>query len=120
MVRPGNSSLQVYLYAQPVDMRKQIDGLSALVEQSMTVSAFSKSLFVFVNKRKDKLKILYWEKNGFVIWHKRLEDNRFCWPKAGEPAQVSVKELNMLLDGYDIFRFKPHAPLKSVSGMTTR
>jgi transposase len=118
MIRPSNSSLKVYLYSEPVDMRKQIDGLSAVVEREMSLSPFSKSLFVFVNKRRDKLKMLYWEKNGFVVWHKRLEKNRFFWPKPGENVAVSVKELNMLLDGYDIFRFKPHEPLSLVNSVT--
>lgn len=118
MIRPSNSSLKVYLYSEPVDMRKQIDGLSAIVETEFTASPFSKSLFVFVNKRRDKLKILYWEKNGFVIWHKRLEDNRFHWPKPGEQPVCSVRDLNLLLDGYDIFKFKPHAPLNLVNSTT--
>ena len=112
MIRPSNSSLKVYLYDQPVDMRKSMDGLSVIVEQSMALSPFSKSLFVFMNKRRDKLKILYWEKNGFVLWYKRLEKQRFCRAKAEGTMVLSVKELNWLLDGYDIFNFKPHEPVK--------
>ena len=118
MIRPSNHSLKVYLYSEPVDMRKQIDGLSVIVEQHMELSAFGKQLFVFVNKRRDKLKILYWEKNGFVLWHKRLEENRFCWPQRGDSRQISVKELNLLLDGYDIFRFKPHKALNIVNSVS--
>lgn len=108
MIRPSNGSLKVYLYSRPVDMRKQIDGLSSIVELEMQLKPFAKSLFVFTNKRKDKLKILYWEKNGFVVWYKRLEKNTFCWFKADNCQSISVKELNFLLDGYDIFNFKPH------------
>lgn len=111
MIRPSNSSLKVYLYSKPVDMRRQIDGLSAIVEQQMQLKPFTKSLFVFVNKRKDKLKILCWEKNGFVVWYKRLEKNRFRWFKGDNDRNISVKELNFLLDGYDIFKFKPHDAL---------
>ena len=111
MIRPSNSSLKVYLYNQPVDMRKSVNGLSAIVEYEMDASAFSKSLFVFTNKRRDKLKILCWEKNGFVIWYKRLEKERFTWFKDDATKNISVKELNMLLDGYDVFKFKPHQPL---------
>lgn len=111
MIRPSNSSLKVYLYSEPVDMRKQADGLSAIVEQQMQLKVFSKSLFVFINKRKDKLKILCWEKNGFVVWYKRLEKERFRWFKSNDTRMLSVKELNWLLDGYDIFKFKPHQTL---------
>jgi transposase len=57
MIRPSNSSLKVYLYAEPVDMRRQIDGLAAIVEQQLSLSPFDKSLFVFVNKARDKVKI---------------------------------------------------------------
>jgi transposase len=111
MIRPSNSSLKVYLYNQPVDMRKSMNGLSGLVEQQMNASPFSKSLFVFTNKGRDKLKILYWEKNGFVVWYKRLEKERFTWFKDENPKSISVKELNFLLDGYDVFKFRPHQPL---------
>lgn len=111
MIRPSNGSLKVYLYSHPVDMRKQIDGLAAIVELEMQLKPFTKSLFVFTNKRKDKLKILCWEKNGFVVWYKRLEKNTFFWFKSDDCQSISVKELNFLLDGYDIVNFKPHAPV---------
>jgi transposase len=117
MIRPSNSSLQVYLYNQPVDMRKAMDGLAGIVEQHMQLSPFSRSLFVFVNKRRDKLKILVWERNGFIVWYKRLEKQRFHWFKDDKVRSLSVKELNWLLDGYDIFKFKPHQPLK-IAGVT--
>ena len=108
MIRPNNSSLKVFLHCDPVDMRKQMDGLSAIVQSEMEPSTFEKCLFIFSNKRRDKIKILAWEKNGFVVWYKRLEKQRFPWPKTGEACRLSVKELNMLLDGYDVFKFKPH------------
>lgn len=92
-------------------MRKQIDGLAAIVELEMQLKPFTKSLFVFTNKRKDKLKILCWEKNGFVVWYKRLEKNTFHWFNGSDNPNISVRELNFLLDGYDIFNFKPHAPV---------
>ena len=112
MIRPSNGSLKVYLYSQPIDMRKQMDGLAAIVEQHIQIKPFSQSLFVFINKRKDKLKILCWEKNGFIIWYKRLEQERFRWFKDDKTQTISVKELNWLLDGYDIFKFKPHQTLR--------
>jgi len=107
MIRPSNHSLKVYLYASPMDMRKQIDGLATTVEHDMHLNPSGKSLFVFMNKRRDKIKVLVWEKNGYVLWYKRLEKHRFAKLKNDRPT-LSVKELNMLLDGYDIDKFKPH------------
>ena len=112
MIRPSNSSLKVYVYSKAVDMRKQIDGLAALVQIEMELDPFTKSLFVFTNKRRDKLKILAWDKNGFLIWYKRLEKQRFPKLHNDNHRVLSIKDLNLYLDGYDIDRFKPHEPLK--------
>ena len=108
MLRPG-PDIQVYLYAEPVDMRKSIDGLSALVEQEMELSPAMESLFVFCNRGRDKIKLLCWERNGFIVWYKRLEKQRFRWPKDGETLALTGRELNWLLDGFDIFNNQPHA-----------
>src|SRR5262249_40484307 len=76
MMRPGDA-VEVYLYRGVVDMRKSIDGLSAIVEQELGLSPFAAKLFVFCNRRRDKIKVLYWERAGFVLWYKRLEKQRF-------------------------------------------
>ena len=110
MLRPENRC-QVYLYAEPVDMRKSIDGLSILVEQEMQLSPNISALFVFCNRGRDKIKMLCWERNGFIVWYKRLEKQRFRWPKTGETLQVSGQELNWLLDGFDVFNNQPHKNL---------
>lgn len=112
MIRPSNNSFKIFLYGKPVDMRKQSYGLSAIVESQMSLTTFSKSLFIFVNKRRNTLKILYWEKNRYVIWHKKLEKDRFYWFKDGDIRNITLKELNMLLDGYDVFKFKPHETIE--------
>ena len=75
MLRPGNDN-QVYLHAEAVDMRKSIHGLSALVERDMALPNSSEVLFVFCNRARDKIKMLSWERNGFVVWYKRLEKQR--------------------------------------------
>lgn len=108
MLRPSPET-QVYLYADIVDMRKSIDGLAVLVEQAMELPLTTQALFVFCNRGRDKIKLLYWERNGFVLWYKRLEKQRFIWPKPGETVTLSGQELNWLLDGFDIFNHKPHA-----------
>jgi transposase len=107
MLRP-EGKVRVYLYVDPVDMRKSIDGLSALVEQEMDLSPMNEALFVFCNRSRDKVKILCWERNGFIVWYKRLEKQRFRWPKAGDTLQLSGQALNWLLDGFDIFHNQPH------------
>ena len=73
MLRPDRTTTDVYLHRAPIDMRRQIDGLAALVEGVMKQNPLSGSLFAFINKRRDKLKILMWERNGFIVWYKRLE-----------------------------------------------
>ena len=110
MLRPDNG-VQVYLYSDPVDMRKSIDGLSALVEAEMAMSPSVEAMFVFCNRNRDKIKLLCWERNGFIVWYKRLEKQRFHWPRAGEHMDLSGQELNWLLDGFDLFSNKPHSPV---------
>ena len=108
MLRPDND-IKVYLYAEPVDMRKSIDGLSTLVEQEMALSPSMATLFVFCNRGRDKIKLLCWERNGFIVWYKRLEKQRLRWPKNGETLSLTGQELNWLLDGFDIFNNQAHS-----------
>lgn len=112
MLRP-ESSAQVYLYSGPVDMRKSIDGLAAIVEQELELSPMTEVLFVFCNRGRDKIKLLYWERNGFVLWYKRLEKQRFTWLQhdGDDAIQIDGYQLNLLLDGLDIFNNKPHEAL---------
>jgi transposase len=113
VLRPDPSIERVYLHRSPVDMRKQIDGLSLLAKDVILQDPMSGSLFVFVNARRNKLKILVWERNGFVIWYKRLEKQRFYWPRSSTETVLTLtgQQLNWLLDGYDVWRMKPHEAL---------
>lgn len=112
MMRPG-TGVPVYLCREPVDMRKSIDGLSVLVQEAMALNPFEEAVFVFCNRARDKVKILGWERNGFVLWYKRLESERFQWPErlGAAPMRLTGEQLNWLLDGYDIARMKPHKAL---------
>jgi len=93
-------------------MRKAINGLSVIVEAELSLTAFSGAVFVFVNKARDILKLLYWDKTGFALWHKRLEKERFKWPKASAMhVEVTPEQLTWLLDGYDISRMRAHEKL---------
>jgi transposase len=78
-----STALKVYLAPGYTDMRKAINGLSILVEQ-LELDPFSGHLFVFCNRSRKILKILYWDRNGFCLWHKRLEKQRFKWPETSE------------------------------------
>jgi len=105
--------IQVYLYCHVVDFRKAINGLSLIVEQEMELPLFSECLFVFCNRGRDKIKILYWDKTGFCLWQKRLEKECFKWLKgSGDSHNVITEEqLHWLLQGIDISQIKPHKTL---------
>ena len=111
-MRPAED-VEVYLCREVVDFRKSINGLSILVEGQLGLNPFGPQLFVFCNRKRDKLKILYWERSGFVLWYKRLEKQRFPWPNRDKTDVVTMtgRELNWLLDGIDLFRIKPHEEL---------
>ena len=103
----------VYLHREAVDFRKSINGLSAVVETAMGLSPLSGSLFVFCNRRRDKLKILYWDQSGFALWYKRLEEQKFAWPRrwAEDVIELSEQQFQWLLSGIDITRMTPHKSL---------
>ena len=115
-MRPGDD-VEVLLCREPVDFRKAINGLSILVEQELALDPFSPRIFAFTNRKRDRLKLLYWDRTGFALWLKRLEKARFPWPDAQGDAVVSMtgRELNWLLDGIDLFQLKPHASLSYAS-----
>jgi len=94
---------RVSLALGSTDMRKSINGLSIIVEQAMALNPFSGELFVFCNRRRNIIKILYWDRNGFCLWHKRLEKDRFKWPKSEDEVMViDQSQLQWLLYGLDI------------------
>jgi transposase len=100
----------VYLHRVPVDFRKAVNGLSVIVEQETDLSPYADGLFVFCNKSKDRLKILYWAKTGFALWYKRLEADKSKWLQQGEDLTlvISAQQLNCLLSGLSI---EPHKVL---------
>jgi len=113
-MHPGSRIGAVYLYRRAIDFRKSTGGLSALVEQELGMNPFGAALYVFINRRRDKIKALYWHRNGFCPWYKRLELERFAWP-AAEAGQatctLSLRELEGLLEGFDLWAQKPHKAL---------
>ena len=106
---------QIYFCKRFVDFRKSINGLSEIAEQELKLAPFSGALFIFISKRRDKVKILYWDKSGFAIWYKRLEEAKFAWPKNIEVDATSIsitsEQLEWLLNGIDIWKIKTHKEL---------
>lgn len=97
-------ALRIWLGTTPVDLRKSFDGLAEQVRQHLHNDPLSGHLFVFRNKRGDRIKLLYWDEDGFVIVYKRLEQGTFRWPVAAagqSSVTLRAAELTMLLDGID-------------------
>jgi transposase len=109
-MRPSNDLPAVYLCRDIVDFRKGIASLSVLVEGTLELDPFSEHLFVFCNRKRDKVKILYWERNGFCLWQKSLERARFKWPRQAPDSIITLtgQQLNWLLDGLDVMRMQAH------------
>lgn len=103
----------IYLHRLPVDFRKAANGLSELVETELLMDPFDGCLYVFCNRSRDKLKILHWDKTGFVLWYKRLEKDKFKWPTDDLESIIEVDEqaLTWLLSGLRIRPPEPHKPL---------
>lgn len=111
MFFPGKS-VQVYLATGSTDMRKSIDSLSILVADRLDLDLFSGYLFCFCNRKKDMVKILYWDRNGFCLWHKRLEKDRFRWPQSErEVMATDGRQLAWLLEGLSLDQAKGHRQL---------
>ena len=106
------SDLKVYLSLGVTDMRKAINGLSMIVEQQMELDPFTGHLFVFCNRRRNIVKALYWDRNGFCLWQKRLEQDRFQWPESEtEVLQIGQRELQWLLSGLSLGQHEAHKAL---------
>lgn len=97
------TGLKIFIATNAMDMRKSLDGMSALVSQALKKDVFSGHLFVFRNKRGDKIKIFYWDRNGYCSWYKRLEQGSFRLPRVSEATCcVSPGELSLILEGIDL------------------
>jgi transposase len=102
--------VSVHLACGSTDLRKSIDALAALVTHQFHLDVFGQDLFVFCNRERDKLKILYWDHSGFWLYYRRLERGHFRWPASGsEPTRcVSPRQLHWLLDGLELQQKQAH------------
>jgi transposase len=106
---------QLFVRPGVTDLRKQINGLAIIVKQAMNQEPLSGSLFLFCNRERRILKALYWQRNGFCQWQKRLERDKFPWPATAESAQeISYVQLKMLLEGIDFWKAHKELSFSSV------
>jgi transposase len=112
--RPSLEMPTIYLYRDPVDFRKASQGLAAIVMQELGQDPFAGALYAFTNRQRNKIKCLYWEDNGFVLYYKALAEEKFHWPRQSEDSVISLtgQQINWLLDGYDISRLSGHKKLQ--------
>lgn len=106
---------QVYLACGATDLRKSIDGLAVLVKEGFALDPFSHCLFVFCNRKRDKLKILHWDHNGFWLYYRRLEKGKFKWPQssAQKVTTISRRQLRWLLDGLPLNVRQAHPEVRA-------
>lgn len=106
-------AVRLYLAPQPVDARKGFNGLSLYVQAQLRLEPLSGHLFIFFNRRRDQVRILFWDRSGYVLWAKRLERGRFRlpphWTHGGLPAQLEAAELALCLEGIDLSQAKRRA-----------
>jgi transposase len=105
------ASVRVYLCLTACDMRKSFDSLHTLVRENLNLDPFAGHLFVFVSRRRDRVKILYWDRDGFAIWSKRLEEGTYAVPLGdgeGSRREITAQELGAILSGIDLEQAKRH------------
>jgi transposase len=99
------ATLRIFLAVEPADMRKGFDGLSQLVRDRIAQDPLSGHLYVFRNRRRDRVKALYWDRDGFALWYKRLEKGTFRFPEAKDGrVEVTPAEMAAILEGIDLSR----------------
>ena len=103
-----DEALKVYLHREPIDFRLNINGLALLVEKALGLDPFAPCAYVFSNRRHNRVKILGWDRNGYWLLLKRLEQDRFIWPASDAVPTLTVEQLHWLLDGIDIAVVQRH------------
>ncbi|MEQ9365470.1 MAG: IS66 family insertion sequence element accessory protein TnpB [Leptospirales bacterium] len=99
------SDVRVFVRVGATDMRKAINGLASMAQDRLKLDPFSGCLFAFCNRRRDLVKLLYWDRNGFCLWQKRLERDRFPWPEnESEALEITPQQMGWLLNGIDFRR----------------
>ena len=106
---------RVYIACGYTDLRRGIDGLAVLVREQFDLDPFTNTLFLFCGRRRDRIKALYWERNGFVLLYKRLESGSFQWPrKESEARALTQQQYRWLMEGLSVEQPKAHRPVKGL------
>jgi transposase len=109
---------KVYIACGYTDLRRGIDGLAGIVQQQFQLDPFTNTLFLFCGRRKDRIKALYWEGDGFLLLYKRLESGTFQWPRTGEEAlQLTPQQSHWLMEGLSIEQPKAHRPVTGITNI---
>lgn len=108
-----SDDIKIMVCTQPIDMRKQINGLINLVVESLNQDPQSKQMFIFFGRSKDKIKAILWDKNGFILLYKKLEKERFTFPQdIHSPIEINNDLFQAMLRGFDFYSLKHHPELK--------
>jgi transposase len=113
-MKAASSFAGVFIHRGPVDMRRGINGLCDIVHAASMGDLGGKNLFVFCGKRRNSIKVLYFDRSGFCLWQKRLETDKFPWPKkfTEEIVSLSPQQFTWLLEGFDVWKMKPFTESK--------
>ncbi len=116
MLTDFNGAEHVYIACGYTDLRRGIDGLASLVQQQFQLDPFCKTLFLFCGRRRDRIKALYWEGNGFLLLYKRLESGNFRWPRNGSEArELSAQQYRRPMERLSVEQPRAHRPLEGLS-----
>jgi transposase len=110
------SKARIFIRPGYTDLRKAVNGLAVIIEQLMSGEPFSGSVYIFCNRERKLMKVVWWDRNGFWLSQKRLEKDRYPWPETGEAVkELTGEELSMLLKGIDFFKAHKTLYYKKVS-----
>ena len=116
MLNDFTGAERVFIACGYTDLRRGIDGLASLVQSQFQLDPFTNTLFLFCGRRRDRIKALYWEGNGFVLLYKRLESGSFQWPRSeAEARELTAQQYRWLMEGLQIDQPKAH---KAVTGLS--
>lgn len=116
MLNDYNGAERIYVACGYTDLRKGVDGLASLIQQQFELDPFTNTLFLFCGKRRDRLKALLWEGDGFVLLYKRLEEGVYQWPRSeSEARQITAQQFRWLMEGLKIDQPKAHRPVTGLS-----
>ena len=112
-MKNSDSFERIYIYGIPVDFRKGLLSLSSMIASHMDESPFANALFLFFNKYRTSIKAVYWDKTGFAMWVKMLDQEKFPFPKSmGSKVSIQKEQLQWILSGIDPWKLSPHKTLK--------